>query len=241
LDEAVVWAKRGHGVEILVKGGLCPRPDYEAESLVGYIMDRSLTVAAGQGCLAVQPVVAAAVEERCPNLGDNNRCAIYEERPRVCRIYPAEINPFTPFSNESKRCPPESWDEGHGVFVAEGGAYEAEYAKTIAAARRAALDDMKYLPRLCSLLSIDRCALATEGFVAYKIAPDRFLEAIQQALNSAEETLANSNEQYMVLSNQKKSLAALSSMGISCAFASRNVTTGQGGMVSYLGYYEDDA
>ncbi|WP_367889644.1 YkgJ family cysteine cluster protein [Burkholderia sp. L27(2015)] len=40
------------------------------------------------------------------------RCGIYEQRPLVCRIYPAEISPFVELTPMHKACPPDAWTPG---------------------------------------------------------------------------------------------------------------------------------
>jgi Fe-S-cluster containining protein len=55
---------------------------------------------------------AAFNQGACRHLGSDMRCAIYERRPLVCRIYPLEINPHIPLRAENKDCPAQVWETG---------------------------------------------------------------------------------------------------------------------------------
>ena len=55
---------------------------------------RSFAAMSGRLPVRIVVILAADISGACPNLKHDLRCGIYERRPLVCRIYPAEINPF---------------------------------------------------------------------------------------------------------------------------------------------------
>jgi Fe-S-cluster containining protein len=73
---------------------------------------RASQIHSGNAKINVIAIFAANALTQCPNLDDQNQCGIYEERPLVCRIYPAEISPFITFNPAEKVCPPEVWEAG---------------------------------------------------------------------------------------------------------------------------------
>ncbi len=79
----------------------------------------------------VLATIVASFDGPCPNLGPEFRCGIYEERPRVCRIYPAEVNPFIELTPANKACPPEAWHGDKPVFMAQGKLVDAKTADII--------------------------------------------------------------------------------------------------------------
>ena len=90
------------------------------------------------------------------------RCRIYDRRPLVCRIYPAEVNPFFAFETDRKACPPEAWAAG-ATLIADGDPVDAATCALIAEARRRDAEDAPRKRRLCRALGIDVAALAGEG------------------------------------------------------------------------------
>ncbi len=57
-------------------------------------------------------MMASLADGSMSGLARQDRCGIYEERPLVCRIYPAEISPFITLDPADKVCPPEMWEAG---------------------------------------------------------------------------------------------------------------------------------
>lgn len=239
LDEATDWARRGHAIELLVEGAPYSQSDYEADPSVAYKTERSFRATAKNSRLYVRAIPVGAFQARCPNLSQDNLCAIHDVRPMVCRIYPAEFNPFIAFDRSNKKCPPECWGNGQAVFLSRDGAYQQPYADVIAAARAAGIRDARYLARICNLLSIRRCALSGEGYAVYPIAPAQFLRAVQQALMFPDELLDACDDAYEVLSNRRQTIDALRARGVACALTPPDGSTLSGDPpAAYLGFNE---
>ncbi|MBN3821364.1 YkgJ family cysteine cluster protein, partial [Paraburkholderia sp. Se-20369] len=109
IDEARAWLQRGGHVELLcdaIPWPVEPEPD---NALAAYKRARSTPALSGTLPVRVTTVITASYAGPCPNLQADMRCGIYLERPLVCRIYPAEINPFVELSPQGKSCPPDAW------------------------------------------------------------------------------------------------------------------------------------
>jgi Fe-S-cluster containining protein len=242
LDEATAWVRRGHAMELLVEGAPYRQSDYDADPAVAYKVDRSFRATAGTSRLYVRAILVGALRERCPNLGEDNLCAIHAARPLVCRIYPAEFHPLIAFDKGNKKCPPEAWGEKaggeHDILLSRDGAYRPPYADVIAAARAAGIRDARYMARICHLLSVGRCALAGEGYAVYPISPARFLRAVQQALMVPDDQLDACDDAYEVMSHRRPTIDALTAGGVACALASPDGAT-LPGEPAYLAFNND--
>ncbi|MDB6084618.1 MAG: hypothetical protein JWN43_2499, partial [Gammaproteobacteria bacterium] len=111
--EAVQWLGSGHQVQIICDALPWVEelpPDHPDGQRAAHRKRRSFGVMSGTVPTRVVVILAANLAGACPNLMADMRCAIYERRPLVCRIYPAEINPFVVLEPEKKACPPEAWD-----------------------------------------------------------------------------------------------------------------------------------
>ena len=118
--EALAWLGRGNEVQILCEA--LPWPEEPAADNLQAAHKRRRSFAAMSGSLPTRIVVilTGAFVGPCPNLQADMRCRIYEERPFVCRIYPAEINPFIELVPANKGCPPEAWTPGLAPLVRAG-------------------------------------------------------------------------------------------------------------------------
>jgi hypothetical protein len=87
------------------------------------------------------------------------RCGIYEQRPLVCRIYPAEINPFIELTPMRKACPPEAWTPGLPPLLRAGKLVGASILPLIQKSRDADANDVPIKQQVCALLGIDRAAV----------------------------------------------------------------------------------
>jgi hypothetical protein len=106
-------------------------------------------------------------------------CRIYERRPLVCRIYPAEINPHIPLNPAAKDCPPESWQQGP-VLIAGGELVDQELMDLIQRSRQADRDDIGIKDAICAMLGIRTTALKGDGFTAYLPNMSAFASVIDQ-------------------------------------------------------------
>jgi len=178
LAEARMWAADGGQVIVLVEAflgnglGLPAQQREHAER-------RSLAVRSGNTDAHVAITFAAYNVGRCRNLDEDNLCRIYERRPLVCRIYPAEINPHIPLDPAAKDCPPESWQQGP-LLIAGGELVDQELAELIQRSRQADRDDIRTKDTICAALGIRTTALKGDGFTAYLPEMSAFAAVIDQ-------------------------------------------------------------
>ncbi|GGK28049.1 Putative zinc-or iron-chelating domain-containing protein [Pseudomonas koreensis] len=178
LAEARMWAADGGQVIVLVEAflgnglGLPAQQREHAER-------RSLAVRSGNTDAHVAITFAAYNVGRCRNLDEDNLCRIYERRPLVCRIYPAEINPHIPLDPVAKDCPPESWQQGP-LLIAGGALVDQELVELIQRSRQADRDDIRTKDAICAALGIRTTALKGDGFTAYLPEMSAFAAVIDQ-------------------------------------------------------------
>lgn len=178
LAEARMWAADGGQVIVLVEAflgnglGLPAQQREHAER-------RSLVVRSGTAHAHVAITFAAYNVGRCRNLDEDNLCRIYERRPLVCRIYPAEINPHIPLNPAAKDCPPESWQQGP-LLIVGGELVDQELLELIQRSRQADRDDIRIKDAICAALGIRTTALKGDGFTAYLPQMDAFAAVIDQ-------------------------------------------------------------
>ncbi len=160
-----MWAADGGQVIVLVEAflgnglGLPAQQREHAER-------RSVRVRSGSTDAHVAITFAAYNVGPCRNLDEDKLCRIYERRPLVCRIYPAEINPHIPLNPAAKDCPPESWEQGP-LLIAGGELVDQELIELIQRSRQADRDDIQTKDAICALLGIRTTALKGDGFTAY--------------------------------------------------------------------------
>jgi Fe-S-cluster containining protein len=173
-----MWAADGGQVIVLVEAflgnglGLPAQQREHAER-------RSLVVRSGTAEAHVAITFAAYNVGRCRNLDEDNLCRIYERRPLVCRIYPAEINPHIPLNPAAKDCPPESWQQGP-LLIAGGELVDQDLLELIQRSRQADRDDIRIKDAICAALGIRTTALKGDGFTAYLPQMDAFAAVIDQ-------------------------------------------------------------
>lgn len=178
LAEARMWAADGGQVIVLVEAflgnglGLPAQQREHAER-------RSLAVRSGNTDAHVAITFAAYNVGRCRNLDEDNLCRIYDRRPLVCRIYPAEINPHIPLNPAAKDCPPESWQQGP-LLIAGGALVDPELVELIQRSRQADRDDIHTKDTICAALGIRTTALKGDGFTAYLPEMSAFAAVIDQ-------------------------------------------------------------
>jgi len=109
IAEANYWLKRGGQFELLCEAIPWPVEPRPGDAQAAYKRARSSAAMSGTLPVRVSIILTAAFAGACPNLRADMLCGRYDERPLVCRIYPAEINPFVPLVPKNKACPPEAW------------------------------------------------------------------------------------------------------------------------------------
>jgi Fe-S-cluster containining protein len=181
VTEALGWLARGGDVQLLCEA--VPWLEEPAADNLQAAHKRRRSFAAVSGSLSARVVVilTGAFAGPCPNLQADMRCGIYDERPLVCRIYPAEINPFVELTPANKACPQEAWTPGLPSLMRAGKLVDASMVRLIEQSRAADARDLLIKQRLCALLGVDAAALSNEGFVVYSPGGADLAEAIQEA------------------------------------------------------------
>ncbi len=188
--EAMQWLSRGDEVQLLCEASLWPEA-LDGEPRAAHFKRRSFPVMSGSMPARVVVMLVANVVGACPNLLSDLRCGIYADRPLVCRIYPAEINPLVALMPQNKACPPEAWAEDQPVLLQGGVLRDETIRRDIELSRAAdALDaDLKY--RLCLGLNLAHTALVHEAVLVYSPAANTLLSALAAATASASDSAKN--------------------------------------------------
>lgn len=186
IDEARQWASNGHRVQLLSEAIPWPAEPPSTDLVATYKRQRSF--AARSGSLPVRVIVTpvASFAGDCPNLMAGAQCSIYPQRPAVCRIYPAEINPHLQLLPQAKACPPEAWTKDRPAFLREARLVDADTQTLIDRVRHTAEQDAAAKARLCSLLNIHVAAFANEGFAVHSPDAATLLRALAQCQRTQE-------------------------------------------------------
>jgi Fe-S-cluster containining protein len=237
--EALAWLGRGNEVQILCEA--LPWPEEPAADNLQAAHKRRRSFAAMSGSLPTRIVVilTGAFAGPCPNLRANMRCGIYEGRPSVCRIYPAEINPFIELVPGNKGCPPEAWTPGLAPLMRAGRLVDATTVDLIERSRAVDAADAPAKQMLCALLGIDAAALANEGFVVHSPRREELLAALRQVSAGASEALLPLESPsaaapiWRFVSNRQATVETLVSVGA----LGECVDGGSAGAFEYLGFF----
>jgi Fe-S-cluster containining protein len=231
VDEAIAWLRRGDDIQILCEAVPWPEEPAADNLPAQHKKRRSFPALSGDLPTRIVVILAASFEGACPQLQPDLRCGIYEERPRVCRIYPAEINPFIPLVPEQKACPPEAWSASHPVFIKGGQLVRAETLALIEESRSIDAADTMVKAAACALLGINAAALANEGFVVHSPRRDLALAALEQA--RGRETVDEVLQDWRFVSNRRETVATLGAVGAEGSL----VTQADASAFEYLGFF----
>lgn len=216
--EALAWLARGNDVQILCEA--VPWLEEPAADNLQAAHKRRRSFAALSGSLPARIVVilTGAFAGPCPNLQADMRCRIYEERPLVCRIYPAEINPFIELTPANKGCPPEAWTPGLPPLMRAGKLVDASTVALIEQSRVADTHDVPIKQRLCAALGVDAAALSNEGFVVYSPRREDLAVALERACEQASDATADGGvdapmPDWRFVSNRQATVDTLVSVG----------------------------
>ncbi|KVL55487.1 hypothetical protein WT01_23890 [Burkholderia cepacia] len=232
IAEAAAWLQRGGHVELLCDAMpwlVEPEPD---NAFAAYKRARSSAALSGSLPVRVTVMLTASHAGPCPNLRDDLRCAIYDERPLVCRIYPAEVNPFVPLVPAGKQCSPDAWQQT--PFVRGGTIVDAATHENIARSRAASETETPLRARLCEVLGIDTAAVANEGF-AIHAPPAATLLAALTDLRASAPAGAGDTIAWTLVSNRTSTVDALVSVG-----ATSQRAGGGSPHARYLGFHPDE-
>ncbi|ACC75842.1 YkgJ family cysteine cluster protein [Paraburkholderia phymatum] len=228
--EALAWLARGDEVQVLCDAlpWLEEPPQHNLQALQR--RRRSFAAMSGSLPVMVMVILAGAYEGPCPNLLPDMRCGIYEQRPLVCRIYPAETNPFIELNPSQKACPPNAWAPGLPGLLRSGKLVGAEILSLLQQKHDIDVCDLLVKQKLCRLLGIDCAAVWNEGFVVYS--PDRvdLLEALRQAIGQSS-TLGIPT--WYFASNRRTTREALLTVGALCSQGLTSSTA----RYEYLGFF----
>lgn len=178
--EAIAWLERGDDVELLCDAApALPHPPGSPEA---WRAERAVPAMSGDLPVTVAVTLTAVFDGACPNLLPDMACAIYNERPDVCRIYPAEMRRERPVDPIAKLCPSDAWSASQPPFIdASGRVAEPATARAIASSRLNAVADVASKAQLLATLGINAAALANEAYVIWRPARSALLAALQQA------------------------------------------------------------
>jgi Fe-S-cluster containining protein len=186
MREAIAWLEEDGQVSIYCEA----IPETPSESLtprMAHRKRRGFTVVCGDGKIHVTAILAATLTGPCKNLGEDLKCRIYERRPLVCQIYPAEISPFVELDPKKKACPPEAWpmaEPDKNPFL--------QYLPSLAEkSRQTDYNEASRKGLVCDELGIDASGLADEGYVRHFPESGAFLAALKKAVQAAPETSVN--------------------------------------------------
>ncbi|KVC60269.1 hypothetical protein WI73_03310 [Burkholderia ubonensis] len=235
VDEAIAWLQRGGRVELLcdaIPWPVEPEPD---NAFAAYKRARSTPALSGALPVRVTTVLTASYAGPCPNLRADMRCGIYDERPLVCRIYPAEINPFVELSPEGKGCPPDAW---HRTPLLRGGAIvDDDTRRNIERSRAANVAEAPLRAQVCAALGVATAAVANEGFVIHAPPPDALLAALNGV--RAVQSVSDAGAQWTLLSNRAATVDALASTGAAAGLTASAADDAR--TFRYLGFFPDAA
>jgi Fe-S-cluster containining protein len=231
IDEALAWAERGGTLQVLCEAIPWPAEPAADDLQAQHKRRRSFEAASGTLPIRVIAILVATFDGACPNLQPDMRCGIYEERPVVCRIYPAEINPFLSLMPERKACPPEAWSPDQPVLTSQNRVMDAQTFALIEQSRAMDVRDAAMKRRVCAYLGIETTALSNDGFVIHSPATDRMIAALRRTVNDHGDEIETSA--WTFVSNRSSTLEALSSVDA----LSRPAAELDAAQSEYLGFF----
>lgn len=230
VSEAIRWARQGHQVQFLCDA-LPDLGEPETADVGGrYRYERSIASRTGTLPIRVYIILVASHTGACPHLGADMRCSDYDERPRVCRIYPAEIAPHVVLDPDTKKCPPDAWDDDRALFFRGDHLVSVETHALIEAHRRATRDDVPAKVAACHLLGIDAAALGNEGYAVHAPEPARAAEILER-VSTTPAPMAPVGR-WTVVTNRHTTLAMLDDAGAQGVFARAGA--------DYLAFFPDE-
>jgi Fe-S-cluster containining protein len=216
--ESVEWLRRGHPVQLICEATPWPVEFPADDQKSAHRRRRSFAAVSGSMPIRVVVILAARIDGACPNLLPDRRCGIYQRRPLVCKIYPAEINPFVRLEPRNKACPAEAWAAHHPLLQRKGVVGDEAVRRDIQSSRDTDEMDTGVKLRLCKALDVSDTALAAEGFVVYSPAIAALLGALSQAMAAAD--AAPDLNPWRFLSNQSGTVDSLLEGGALAALGS---------------------
>jgi Fe-S-cluster containining protein len=209
--EAVQWLQRGHRVQLLCEASPWPQNVADEDPRAAHFKRRSFAVQSGSMPARVVVLLVANIVGACPNLLADRRCGIYEDRPLVCRIYPAEVNPAVALKPENKACPPEAWTSDQPLLQQNGVLVDDAIRLNIQQSRAADMLDASVKKRLCHALNVVDTAAVHEAMLVYSPTAESLLSALNLALSTnADEEIPT---QWRFLSDRAETIEAVERNG----------------------------
>jgi Fe-S-cluster containining protein len=209
--EAIRWLEDGNTVQVICEAVPWAGEPSSDDQAAMYWRNRSFAAMSGTMPARVSVILAASFDGACPNLDASMRCAIYDRRPRVCRIYPVEINPFVATRPERKACPPEAWGTGEAVLMRDGQVADAAISADRRQSRETDAVDAKAKGRLCALLDLHAAALTKEGYVIHSPRGGELLRALREV--AADRDAEGPQTQWQFVSSLPQTLADIETVG----------------------------
>jgi len=236
--EAIAWTGRGHAVDVLTEALIIATPDAIDNDVARHKLPRAHAGICGALPIAVNVVLAARFPDGpCPNLGPDARCAIYAERPAVCRVYPLEITPHLVFDPGRKNCPPAAWAESGALLIHDGECADPDARERIESARAAQIADAPIKARLCVGLRVRTAGLSSEGFVVHALPSETMRAALIDATLATD---AAPGERWVIVGNRGSTIAALAgARGDGALVIDGRIKDDPDSRRSYLGFYPD--
>jgi len=209
--EALEWLRDGHDVQVLCDAAPWPVEPDPQDLKAAHRQRRSFGTMSGLLPTRVVVILAANLAGACPNLQADLRCGIYERRPLVCRIYPAEINPFVQLDPAGKACPPEAWSADRPLLQREGRLVDEGVRRSIEQSREADARSVEVKRRLCAALQLNRASLADEGLVVYSPRRAELLAELDQAVTGQHGRSVDAS--WSFVSSRSETIDSLSACG----------------------------
>jgi Fe-S-cluster containining protein len=230
--EAVAWLKQGGSVEVLCEAipWVTEPSGSDAEAMRKRL--RSFSAKSGELPIRVIVLLTASFKGACPHLQSDMRCGNYNNRPHVCRIYPAEANPFRSLTPSHKKCPSEAWSSPQ-PFLRAGKVVDAQTQLHITLLEHESQLDVAFREWVCEELAIRSAGLSNEGFVVHRPSSATLLSVLQQSAPTlSNEPRARSWE---LTTNQASTLDALLLVGAKSVYTKSS----EEGTPHYLGFRPD--
>jgi len=233
IDEAIAWTDRGGDIELLCEAIPWPVEPPRHDLSAAHKRGRSFAAMSGELPVRIAVTVVASFSGACPYLREDMRCGAYEQRPRVCRIYPAEVNPFVELIPSRKACPPEAWTGDKPTLLEHGRLVDAETDRLVRLSREADRNEAPVKELLCLYLGISVAAIANEGFTVYSVRRDAMMSALRQSRTAQHDRLGTSD--WKLVSNRQPTVHTLASVGALSVNTADTMTP----QFEYIGFYPD--
>jgi Fe-S-cluster containining protein len=212
-EEALFWLNDGGQVDVYCEADVWPMDSVDALR-AAHRQRRSFPALCGNIEVRITAILVAVITGPCRYLAADLSCRIYDRRPLVCRIYPAEINPFIQLQPSRKACPREAWDAREPLVT-------SDLQTFIERSRQTDQDDAPQKSLLCRQLRVNVAALAGEGFVRYSPEVHTLREAMHN-IRSATLKPSGDPSPWRLFSPDPESVKQLSTNGAAVAFKGPN-------------------